>query len=69
MDTPGIGNSQEHTEMLMSYIPNAVAFVFVVNVANAGGFQRGRVILISNNSDTIANHFPIVSVNLTVDVK
>lgn len=69
MDTPGIGNSQQHTEILMSYIPNAVAFVFVVNVANAGGFQHGRVILISNNPDIIANHFPIVSVNLTVGVK
>ncbi|XP_056002325.1 uncharacterized protein LOC130049148 isoform X2 [Ostrea edulis] len=44
VDTPGVGVSKEQNEPLLSYIPHAVAFVFVVNVANAGGFQRGRLL-------------------------
>lgn len=30
-------------EKTMSYLPNALAFVFVLNVANAGGIQDDRV--------------------------
>lgn len=29
--------------MTMEYIPNALAFIFVVNVVNAGGLQDDRV--------------------------
>lgn len=43
VDTPGIGGSGEFTGKLMDYIPNAVAFIFVINVANAGGMQNDRV--------------------------
>lgn len=31
---------------MMSYLPNALAFVFVLNVANAGGLQTDRVLRI-----------------------
>ena len=44
MDTPGIGGSGEVIEKLIEYIPNAVTFIFVVNVASAGGMQKDRVI-------------------------
>lgn len=34
--------------MTMEYIPNALAFIFVVNVVNAGGLQDDRVRLFFN---------------------
>lgn len=43
VDTPGIGGSGEVTEKLLEYIPNAVAFIFVIDVSSAGGLQRDRV--------------------------
>lgn len=43
MDTPGIGIAGEVSQKLMDYLPNALSFVFVINVANAGGMQRDRV--------------------------
>ena len=43
MDTPGIGPNVEITQKLMEYLPNAVSFIFVINVANAGGMQTDRV--------------------------
>lgn len=43
MDTPGIGGSGEVTQKLIDYLPNAVAFVFVINVGSAGGMQNDRV--------------------------
>lgn len=43
VDTPGIGGSGEVTNKLMDYLPNAVSFVFVINVVSAGGMQRDRV--------------------------
>ena len=43
VDTPGIGGSEEATQKLMNYLPNALSFIFVINVANAGGMQKDRV--------------------------
>lgn len=43
MDTPGIGGSGTVSEKLMDYLPNAVAFIFVINVSSAGGMQNDRV--------------------------
>ena len=43
VDTPGIGGSGEFNEKVIEYIPNAVAFIFVINVYNAGGMQEDRV--------------------------
>lgn len=46
VDTPGIGDidQQEVVKRTMDYLPNALAFVFVINVAAAGGLQKDRVI-------------------------
>ncbi|XP_056002432.1 uncharacterized protein LOC125662397 [Ostrea edulis] len=48
VDTPGIGDKdqEEVADMMMDYIPNALAFVFVVNVANAGGLLSDRLVRI-----------------------
>lgn len=39
MDTPGIGGSKEVTQRLMEYLPNAVSFIFVIDLSKAGGMQ------------------------------
>nr|XP_034331421.1 uncharacterized protein LOC105347673 [Crassostrea gigas] len=39
VDTPGIGGSKEVTQRLMEYLPNAVSFIFVIDVSKAGGMQ------------------------------
>lgn len=43
VDTPGIGGSGLVTEKLMEYLPNALSFIFVINVGSAGGMQKDRV--------------------------
>lgn len=44
VDTPGVGDidQNEVVERMMDYLPNALAFVFVINVPAAGGLQRDR---------------------------
>lgn len=46
VDTPGCGDKEQTNvaEKTMSYLPNALAFVFVLNVANAGGIQDDRIL-------------------------
>lgn len=44
VDTPGIGGSGKFTQKLKEYLPNAVSFIFVINVASAGGMQSDRVV-------------------------
>ncbi|XP_062615150.1 uncharacterized protein LOC134276885 [Saccostrea cucullata] len=46
VDTPGIGTSEELTNMLLRYLPSAIAFVFIINVSNAGGVQEDRIVKI-----------------------
>lgn len=45
VDTPGCGDQQQQevANKMRSYLPNALAFVFVANVSNAGGLQDDRV--------------------------
>lgn len=43
MDTPGIGGTGDITPKLMEYLPNAVSFIFVINIDSAGGMQSDRV--------------------------
>lgn len=43
VDTPGIGGSGAVTQKLMDYLPNAVSFIFVINVGSAGGMQNDRL--------------------------
>lgn len=55
VDTPGFGDrkQKEVAEKMMSYLPNALAFVFVVNVSNAGGIQDDRVLILANQFDAV----------------
>ncbi|XP_062575962.1 uncharacterized protein in xynA 3'region-like [Saccostrea cucullata] len=43
VDTPGIGGSETVSHKMKEYLPNAVSFIFVINVASAGGMQRDRL--------------------------
>lgn len=43
VDTPGIGGSGKVTQKLIEYLPNALAFIFVIDVSSAGGMQRDRL--------------------------
>lgn len=49
VDTPGLGDidQQDVAKRMMDYLPNALAFVFVINVPAAGGLQKDRVKTIS----------------------
>ncbi|XP_065922696.1 uncharacterized protein in xynA 3'region-like [Magallana gigas] len=46
VDTPGVGDIDQTNmaKLMMDYLPNALAFVFVINVPSAGGFQKDRFI-------------------------
>lgn len=43
VDTPGVGESEDMTNILMDYLSEAVAFIYVINTTNAGGIQDDRV--------------------------
>ena len=42
IDTPGFGDNRMH-KSLKKYLTKSCGFIYVVNTANAGGVQRGRV--------------------------
>ncbi|KAL3880447.1 hypothetical protein ACJMK2_032684 [Sinanodonta woodiana] len=44
VDTPGIGESEEMTDKLLRYLPNAVAFIYIISSDNAGGIQEDRLL-------------------------
>lgn len=46
VDTPGVGESDEMTTKVLEYLPEALAFIYVINTANAGGVQKDRLIKI-----------------------
>jgi len=43
IDSPGIGESNIMDEMVTQYLPQAFAFIYVINSTNAGGVQKDRV--------------------------
>nr|XP_022309254.1 uncharacterized protein LOC111114991 isoform X2 [Crassostrea virginica] len=51
VDTPGIGDEEQEcmAKVMMDYLKNALAVVFVVNVANAGGIQSDRLCQITTH--------------------
>ena len=48
VDSPGIGESAIMDDTVKEYLPNAFAFIYVINSVNAGGIQRDRVTDSSN---------------------
>ena len=43
VDSPGIGESDIMDSQVMQYLPEAIAFIYVINSNNAGGVQKDRV--------------------------
>ena len=43
VDSPGVGESDIMDEIVLKYLPNAFAFIYVINSSNAGGVQKDRV--------------------------
>ena len=43
VDSPGVGESDIMDEIVLNYLPNAFAFIYVMNSSNAGGVQTDRV--------------------------
>ena len=43
VDSPGIGGSDILDEIVVSYLPNAFAFIYVINSTLAGGVQKDRM--------------------------
>ncbi len=43
VDSPGIGESDIMDKMVEEYLPEAFAFIYVINSADAGGIQKDRV--------------------------
>ena len=43
VDSPGIGDSEDASKIALEYLPQASAFVYVINSPNAGGLQEDRV--------------------------
>ncbi|XP_052236265.1 uncharacterized protein LOC127848024 isoform X2 [Dreissena polymorpha] len=42
IDTPGVGASQQLSERLLGYLPNAIGIIYIINSSNAGGLQYDR---------------------------
>ena len=43
IDSPGVGESAIMDEIVKQYLPQAFAFIYVINSANRGGVQKDRV--------------------------
>ena len=43
VDSPGIGESEIMDNIVVNYLPNAFAFIYVINSGMAGGVQKDRV--------------------------
>ncbi|XP_052241092.1 transmembrane GTPase fzo-like isoform X2 [Dreissena polymorpha] len=46
VDTPGVGESEQMSDKVFEYLPNAAAFIYVLNSANAGGVQEDKLVQI-----------------------
>ena len=54
IDSPGVGESDIMDEIVTRYLPQAFAFIYVINSANAGGVQKDRVRM----AQYLPNYFP-----------
>ena len=43
IDSPGVGESDEMDEIVIKYLPEAFAFIYVANSTIAGGVKKDRV--------------------------
>ena len=54
IDSPGVGEPDIMDEIVTRYLPQAFAFIYVINSANAGGVQKDKVRMTQYSS----NNFP-----------
>ncbi|OWF42780.1 tyrosine-protein kinase Fer-like [Mizuhopecten yessoensis] len=43
VDTPGIGEKRQMTKLVERYLTKSFGFIYILNTANAGGVQKGRL--------------------------
>ena len=43
VDSPGVCDSEQVSKIVLQYLPQAYAFIYVINSPNAGGIQEDRV--------------------------
>ncbi|KAH3832203.1 uncharacterized protein LOC127878040 [Dreissena polymorpha] len=48
VDSPGVGESEEMNAMVLDYVCTAAAFIYVIDITNAGGVQERMKALISH---------------------
>ncbi|XP_019623236.1 PREDICTED: uncharacterized protein LOC109469219 isoform X2 [Branchiostoma belcheri] len=60
VDGPGIGENQTMDGVLLDYLPNAFAFIYVIKSDNAGGVQKDRL---QQLLKTVAKRTKLQSVN------
>lgn len=55
VDTPGFGDKKQENvaQLMLEYLPNALAIVFVINVQSAGGIQDDRLLKITNHARNV----------------
>ncbi|XP_060601488.1 uncharacterized protein LOC132754793 [Ruditapes philippinarum] len=61
VDSPGVGESKEMTEKLVKYLPKAVAFIYIVNSANAGGIQEDTILQIISEQQKLVTETELSS--------
>ena len=43
IDSPGVESDDETDQMVIQYLPQAFAFIYVINSMNGGGIQKSKV--------------------------
>ena len=46
VDSPGVGEDPELTELVKRYLPKSFGFIYVINTPNAGGIDPDRVSIV-----------------------
>ncbi|XP_078380448.1 uncharacterized protein LOC144663395 [Oculina patagonica] len=53
VDSPGVGESEAMNEFVLSYLPQAFCFIYVIKSSNAGGIQEDRLGMLLNHATTL----------------
>ncbi|KAL9963746.1 hypothetical protein ACROYT_G027280 [Oculina patagonica] len=62
VDSPGLGESDVMNEFVLSYLPQAFCFIYVIKSNNAGGIQEDRL-------GKLLNHAAMLKEKASMDVK
>ena len=53
IDSPGVGESDIMDQAVTQYLPQAFAFIYVINSANSGGIQKDRASIVYVNDNRL----------------